>query len=45
MSAVISMVDATPARGDVHVCMQRRLGECNGYLGGHAEFVNGWLVD
>ena len=45
MSAVISMVDATPARGDVHVCMLMRLGECNGHLGEHAEFINGRLVD
>jgi hypothetical protein len=40
MSAAISMVDATPARGDLPVCMQ----ECNGHLG-HAEFINGPLVD
>jgi hypothetical protein len=45
MLAVISMMDATPARGDVHVLMQGSLGECNGHLGGHAEFINGRLVD
>jgi hypothetical protein len=37
--AAISMVDAAPARGDVHVRMQVSPGECNGHLGGHTEFI------
>jgi hypothetical protein len=45
MSAPLSMVGATPARGDVHVCMQGNRGECSGYLGDHAECINERLVD
>ena len=45
MSAPLSMVGATPARGDVHARMQVSPGECNGHLGGHTEFINGRLAD
>jgi hypothetical protein len=45
MWVAISMVDAAPARGDVHAGMQVSPGECNGHLGGHTEFVNGRLVN
>jgi hypothetical protein len=45
MLVAISMVDAAPARGDVHVRMQVSPGECNGHLGGHTEFINGRLVN
>jgi hypothetical protein len=45
MLVAISMVDAAPARGDVHVHMQVSPGECNGHLGGHTEFINGRLVN
>ena len=44
MLVAISMVDAAPARGDVQARMQVSLGECNGHLGGHTEFINGRLV-
>jgi hypothetical protein len=44
MLVAISMVDAAPARGDVQARMQVSLGECNGHLGGHTEFINGQLV-
>ena len=43
MLVAISMVDAAPARGDVHA--QVSPGECNGHLGGHTEFINGRLVN
>jgi hypothetical protein len=39
MLVAISMVDAAPARGDVHARMQVSPGECNGHLGGHTEFI------
>jgi hypothetical protein len=45
MLVAISMVDAAPARGDVHARMQVSPGECNGHLGGHTEFINGRLVN
>jgi hypothetical protein len=45
MLVAISMVDAAPARGDVHARMQVSPGECNGHLGGHTEFINGRLVE
>jgi hypothetical protein len=45
MSAPLSMVSATRARGDVHVRMQVSPGEYNGHLGGHTEFINGRLVN
>jgi hypothetical protein len=45
MLLAISMVDAAPARGNVHVRMQVSPGECNGHLGGHTEFINGRLVN
>jgi hypothetical protein len=41
----VSMVDAAPARGDVHVRMQESPGECDGHLRGHTEFINGRLVN
>jgi hypothetical protein len=40
MLVAISMVDAAPARGDVHARMQVSPGECNGHLGGHTEFMS-----
>jgi hypothetical protein len=45
MLVVISMVDAAPARGDVHARTQVSSGECNGHLDGHTEFINGRLVN
>src|SRR6267142_2356962 len=45
MLVAISMVDAAPARGDVHARMHVSPGECNGHLGGHTEFINGRLVN
>jgi hypothetical protein len=45
MLVAISMVDAAPARGDVHARMQVSPGECKGHLGGHTEFINGRLVN
>jgi hypothetical protein len=45
MLVVISMVDAAPARGDVHMRMQVSPEECNGHLGGDTEFINGRSVD
>ena len=44
MLVAISMVDAAPARSDVHARMQVSPGDCNGHLGGHTEFINGRLV-
>jgi hypothetical protein len=43
--APLSMVSATPARGDVHVCMPENQRECGRHLGGHVECFNGRLVD
>ena len=45
MSALFSMVGASAAPDDVHVCMQGSPGECNGHLDGHAECINGRSVD
>jgi hypothetical protein len=45
MSAPLSMVSAMPARDDVHACMPRNRRECSRHLGGHAECINGRLVD
>jgi hypothetical protein len=45
MSALLSMVSATLARGDGHACMPSNQGECRRHLGGHAECINGRLVD
>jgi|SRR5580704_7761070 hypothetical protein len=45
MLVAISMVDAAPARGDVHARMQVSPGECNGHFGGHPEFINARLVN
>ena len=45
MLAAVSIMGGTPLRRDVHVRMQVSLGECNGRLGGHTEFINGRLVD
>jgi hypothetical protein len=39
------MVDAAPARGDVHARMQVSPGECNGHRGAHTEFINSRLVN
>jgi hypothetical protein len=43
----VSMVDAAPARGDVHVHVRVQVspGECNGHLGGRKEFINRRLVN
>jgi hypothetical protein len=45
MLAAVSIMGGTPVRRDVHVRVQVSPGECNGRLGGHTEFVNGWLAD
>src|SRR3979409_712468 len=45
MLVAISMVDAAPARGDVHARMHVSPGECNGHLGGQTEFISGGLVE
>jgi hypothetical protein len=45
MLEAISMVDAAPARGDVHARMQVSPGECNGHRGAHTEFINSRLVN
>jgi hypothetical protein len=47
MLLAVSMVDAAPARGDVHVHVRVQVspGECNGHLGGRKEFINRRLVN
>ena len=42
MLVAISMVDAAPARGDVHARMQVNP---DGHLGGHSEFISGRLAN
>ena len=45
MSAPLSMVSATRARGDVHLCIPGNRGEYSGHFGGRAECSNGRLTD
>src|SRR6266404_7369360 len=45
MLVAISMVDAAPARGDVHARMQVSPGECNGHLGGRPKFIKKKVVN
>jgi 2-methylisocitrate lyase-like PEP mutase family enzyme len=41
ISAPLSMVSATRARGDVQLCIPGNRGECSGHLGGRVKCSNG----
>jgi hypothetical protein len=43
--ALLSMISATAARADGHAYMPSNQRECRRHLGGHAECLNGRLVD